>query len=172
MTKKEIAILVGAIFVVTAGILIGIITKKSMPEISSFPVVVLPGGEQQTPTQRDDYFKAEIPKNAVLTVATVEVPAAPNSDSKLKIFDLKISAVGYEPTTFTARKGDVVQIRVTSVGGDYDIDFPYLQLYQFIRVGETKIIAFGANFTGTTDFLCRDFCGALEGIKGTFITIP
>jgi len=172
MTKKEIAILGGAILVVAAGILIGVLTKPSESVTPGTPTVVPPAGSQAPAVPREQYYKAEVPANAVPTQAVVEVPAAPNSDSKLKVFDLKISANGYEPTTFTARRGDIIQIRATAVDGDYDIEFPYLQLYQSIRSGETKTIAFGANFSGMTDFLCRDFCGALTGKKGQLIVIP
>ena len=172
MTKKEIAILVGAILVVAAGILIGVFMEREDPIVPD-PVATPPvSGTQPTKTDREQYYRADIPQNAVPTQAVVEVPATPNSDAKLKVFDLTISAVGFEPATLTARRGDIIQIRATAVGGDFDIEFPYLQLYHSIRAGETKTIGFGANFTGTSDFLCRDMCGPLKGKVGKLIVIP
>lgn len=172
MTKKEIAILVGAIVVVAAGVLIGIFTKQTVPEVPGIGTPVIPSGEQPVMPPRERYFKTDVPANATPSQATVEAPAAPNSVQKLKVFDLKISPAGYEPVSFTARRGDLVQIRVAAVGGNYDLEFPYLHLYQSIKAGEIKPISFGVDFTGTVDFLCRDFCGAGREIKGTFIAIP
>lgn len=172
MTKKEITILAGAILVVAAGVLIGLLTKKGEQEIPAVVSPVNPPVTQPIASLREKYFKAEVPANAVPSTATVEAPAAPHSAQKLKVFDLKITANGYEPGSFTARRGDVVQIRVTAVGGNYDLEFPYLHLYQSVRAGETKPVSFGVDFTGTVDFLCRDFCGTNRAMKGTFIAIP
>ncbi|MEK7465493.1 MAG: hypothetical protein AAB631_01825 [Patescibacteria group bacterium] len=169
MSKKEIVLIIVAVIIVVAGIWF-LTAQKSMvrspvpsvPDVNPVPVSIVP----------PKYFKPEIPFGASPSKAAVEVPATLNSDRKLKMFDLTVSAAGYAPATLTAKKGDLVQIRMTAVGGDFDFTAPYLGLYQSARAGETKPIGFTVDFTGTADFMCRDFCPTGKQLKGVFVALP
>ncbi len=68
--------------------------------------------------------------------------------------------------------GDVVQIRLTAVGGDYDFAVPWSGLYTAVKEGETKQITFGATSAGTFVFMCRDLCPGGRTINGSIVVIP
>lgn len=117
-------------------------------------------------------FTPEVPEDAVPTVPQHESPAAPNTEAKLGFFDMNVSASGFSPSTLTVKLGNLVQIKLTGVGGTYDFSMPWTGLYQKVNDGETKQISFQTTSVGTFIFECRDFCPVGRTIQGELIVTP
>ena len=109
--------------------------------------------------------------NAELSESAVEAPAAPGAEEKFGAFNMTVSSAGFSPNEITVGKGDVVQIRLTAEGGDYDFSMPYTGHYVVVPEGETKQITFGINTVGTYAFMCRDYCHG-KTISGSLIVLP
>jgi len=181
--KQIIIILVLAVFVVIV-IITGLSRQQEgLIDLPDFPG--LPGGGEsknsEEPISLPDElllpdststFTTEVPQDVELSKPTIEAPAAPNVKEKLGIFDMNVSKDGYDPLSITVKKGDLVQIRLTAVGGDYDFSMPYTGLYTFVLEGETKQISFGVTSSGTFVFQCRDHCPSEKIIKGQLIVLP
>ena len=116
-------------------------------------------------------YKAEVPKDAVLSKPVTEVPAAPNVKEKLGFFDMTVTKNGYEPSSLTVKKGNLVQLRLTAVDADYDWSMPFAGLYKMIKKGEIGEVGFGATLAGTFIFECKDYCPA-KNSKGTVVVMP
>lgn len=173
MSKKQVIILVVAGVIVVVGIIFGILGRQGG--------IFTPAdkGEKQSGEGRAPLgdaevplFTTEVPKDAKPTAPQAEAPATPGATEKLGIFEMRVSSNGFEPNSITVNKGDVVQIRLTAQGGDYDFTVPYGGLYTEVKEGETKQITFGATSVGTFSFMCRDFCPAGKTITGSIIVLP
>lgn len=131
------------------------------------------GGNEDAPSNAPPpTYTSEVPLDATPTAPVVEAPAAPGRDERLGIFDMTVSAAGYNPSALTVKLGDLVQIRLTAAGGDYDFSMPWSGLYQSVKKGETKQISFQTTAVGTYLFQCRDFCPSGKTINGQVIVLP
>jgi len=172
MSRRQLIILVAAALIVVAGIVTGIIAIKNggfnaPGEKEEGPEVTIPGaGGEEIPV-----FSSETPVNAELSESAVEAPAAPGAEEKFSAFNMTVSSAGFSPNEITVGKGDVVQIRLTAEGGDYDFSMPYTGHYVVVPEGETKQITFGINTVGTYAFMCRDYCHG-KTISGSLIVLP
>ncbi len=117
-------------------------------------------------------FTPEIPEDVVPTVPAQEAPAAPGSSASLGIFEMSVSSSGFNPSPLAVRLGNLVQIRLTAVGGDFDFSMPWTGLYQKVNEGETRQISFQTTAAGTYVFECRDFCPMGRIIRGELIVTP
>ena len=125
-----------------------------------------------SPSAVSKTYKAEVPKDAVLSTPVRETPAAPNVEEKLGIYEIRITKNGFDPLTLTVKKGNLVQLRITAVDADYDWSMPYSGLYKTIKKGETGDVGpWGATLAGTFIFECRNLC-PLENTTGSLIVIP
>ena len=118
---------------------------------------------------------AEEIKNAYKNLAKQfhpDVNKHPGAEEKFGIFDMTVSSAGFNPENITVNLGDVVQIKLTAQGGDYDFAVPWSGLYTEVKERETKQITFGATSAGTFVFMCRDFCPAGKTITGSIIVLP
>lgn len=117
-------------------------------------------------------FNPDVPRDATLSDAVNEAPAAPGTEELFKTFNITAAARGYDPSTLTIRMGDITQIRFSATDGDYDLFVPYAGLYQSVRRGETRQITFQATTAGTFQFFCRDHCPSGGRIEGAIVVLP
>jgi len=174
MTRKQVVILVAVGLFVVLGVIFGLIYKPA-GEITAPGTDA--GGNTPIPIEElglepGDVFTSEVPKNAKPTVPAEQSVAAPGAEEKFGIFNMTVSSSGFNPGNITVKYGDVVQIRLTAEGGDYDFVMPYSGLYTEVKKGETKQITFGATSAGTFVFMCRDFCPPGKAISGSLIVLP
>jgi heme/copper-type cytochrome/quinol oxidase subunit 2 len=174
MNRKQLIILVVVGVVVVIGILFGVFGRKQGGFFVPVDEKEKKEGEVTMPVGDTEVsvFTTEVPGNAELTVPQEKAPAAPGAEEKLGIFNMTVSSSGFSPNSITVNKGDVVQIRLTAQGGDYDLSMPYKGLYVMVPENETKQITFGINTTGTYNFMCRDYCPGGRTINGELIVLP
>lgn len=173
MNKKQVIILVALGLFVVLGVVFGFIYKPGgetvIPGIDTGGNVL---SFEELGLEPGDVFTPEVPKNAKPTVPAAQSVAAPGAEEKFGIFNMTVSSAGFNPENITVNLGDVVQIRLTAVGGDYDFAVPWSGLYTAVEEGGTKQITFGATSAGTFVFMCRDFCPGGRTIKGSIVVLP
>ncbi len=178
MTRKQTVIIIVLAVVVLGGLIVGIFVRNS--ESPAGPAGSVFGGNSGTSTLPAGsvtsgtavLYNPAVPQNATATIPTQTAPAAPNVTEQLGIFNMTVSASGFSPATLTVHQGDLVQILVTAVGGDYDIAIPYMGLSATITKGQTQRISFGATSAGTFGFSCDKLCPSSGKISGQIIVIP
>ena len=172
MTRKQVYILTALIIFIVGGTVFGFLErqKKGVADDSKNPT-----NASGTPPAADTkkYYTLEVPKGAELTKPVFEAPAAPNAvKEKARTFEIKISKDGYSPNNLTVNFGDIVNIKITSVDGDYDFSLPWINSYLIVKRGETKTATFGVTDAGTWNFSCRNYCPPGKIIKGAIIVLP
>lgn len=175
MSRKQIVILALTGGFIILVVLFGFFSKdggRSPLVPFSGPDAEVTPGEENGVMDGERVFAPEVPEDAVPTVPQHESPAAPNTEVKLGFFDMSVSASGYEPSSLTVKLGNLVQIKLTGVGGAYDFSMPWTGLYQKVNDGETKQISFQTTSVGTFLFECRDFCPVGKKIQGELIVTP
>jgi heme/copper-type cytochrome/quinol oxidase subunit 2 len=167
MTKKEIITLVILVLVVIALVVFGIMTKsdenKPSGDVENVDV-------KATTTIPESGYSSEVPENIEITTPKIEAPlGGNNNNATIGLFEMSVSKDGFSPSQLAVKNGNVVQINLTAVDGNYDWELPWFGLYYSISKGETKNISFQATSPGTLDFYCRDFCPAGGKIAGKII---
>ncbi len=171
MTRKQTVILIALIVFVVAGIVFGLASRKNKKADENSLSQGTPVPDSTADSKK--YYIPEVPKGAELTKPVLEAPAAPNAvKEKVRVFEMKINKDGYSPNNFTVNLGDIVNIKITSVDGDYDFNLPSINSYFVVKRGEIKTTTFGATSAGTWNFSCRDYCPSGKIIKGTIVVIP
>jgi heme/copper-type cytochrome/quinol oxidase subunit 2 len=178
MTRKQTVIIIVLAVVVLGGLIVGVFVRNG--EIPAGPAGSVSGGNFSTSTLPAGsvvsgttvLYNPTVPQNATASIPVQSAPAAPNVSEQLGIFNMTVSASGFSPVTLTVHQGDLVQIRVTAVGADYDIVIPYMGLSATVAKGETKQISFGATSSGTFGFSCDKKCPAGGKISGEIIVLP
>lgn len=169
MTRNQILIIVGLIVFLLIVVAIGVWSNRNVQTAPG--TMTGAGGVGELPAATSTAYTPEVPKNAVATVPTASAPAAPDSSAELGIFNVSIDKTGFHPSSLVVKNGNVVQIKATSLDGDYDFYIPKKEMYQMIKKGETKPLMFTANMVGTFLFECRDYCPGGQQIQGTLITV-
>ncbi len=175
MTQKQTIIVIVLALVVLGGLIVGVIMRNG-----ETPGIVGPTGSKpgaagtaatSSPLQTQGYIPT-VPKNATATVPAQSAPAAPNVTEQLGIFNMTVSASGFSPSTITVKQGNLVQLKITAVGGTYDFTIPYMGISSVIPKGTTQTVSFGATSAGTFAFSCDKDCPQSGKIGGTIIVIP
>ncbi|MEK7169261.1 MAG: cupredoxin domain-containing protein [Patescibacteria group bacterium] len=178
MTRKQATIIAVFGVVVLVGVAVGVLTKKN----GGGPVS--PGSQTgeakiatSTPKSGEKTgFTNEIPKNAELTKPSQDIPITSKSSgsnvSNYKVFNVNVSASGYNPSEIVANKGDVVEINLTASGGSFDIFSRSAGFYVSASDGKIGKITFTPSDSGTYDFSCRDSCPNGKIISGKLIILP
>ncbi len=119
------------------------------------------------------YYNPEVPVGIALTPPVNETSISPKDPGvKMRFFDMMVDKNGYQPATFAVNKGDSTRIIMKANDGDYDFSIPSVGIYQLVKRGEAKTIAFKASVSGIFNFECRDFCPVGKIIKGSLIVLP
>lgn len=174
MSRKQLIILG-----LTGGFIVLVVVFGFLSTDGTLPGAMGPGTEGGGTSEGTEgvmdgkrVFTPEVPQNAVPTVPEHEAPAAPGSSASLGIFEMNVSSAGFSPSSLVVELGNLVQIRLTAVGGDYDFSMPWTGLYQKVNEGETKQISFQTTAAGTYAFECRDLCPLSGKIQGELIVTP
>lgn len=175
MTQRQKITLIVSVLVVLGLIIAGITTKKNVPARNGNESAGS-GLEKNAPAEtseekQNEVFTEETPAFAKLSKPKEETVADKGTGAKLGTFEMKIYGSGYAPNELTVKKGDVVQIRISAVDGDYDFTIPYIGIYQLVEKENAKTVSFRATDTGTLTFTCRDYCPR-TGKEGKLIVIP
>lgn len=126
---------------------------------------------------RETFFSPEVPDlipASALPEASIKPKVTEFQGVKIPeagIYELQVSARGFSPDMIAARKGSLLELNITAVDGDYDIDIPYLKTHILkTEEGETKTVPVSAGVvTGTFDFMCRNFCPKDKVIRGKLV---
>jgi heme/copper-type cytochrome/quinol oxidase subunit 2 len=112
-------------------------------------------------------------QNAVPNIAVpqVESAAAPGVDAKYRSFNIIIENGQFMPSTVAVNLGDVVQLQVGAVGGNYDFIQPDYGLRASLPNGVSKKIEFGATAPGKFVFYCSSCGGPAKGPVGYLIVV-
>lgn len=104
-----------------------------------------------------------------IAIPIVVTEAAPNVESKFRIFDIKAESDAFSPSTIIIKKGDTVHINFMAIDKTYDITFPDYGMKQIAKKGEKKVLEFQAVSEGKFTYYC-DSCGGLNSsVKGYII---
>ena len=174
MEKKHLYITLAMTAVVGAVLAVALLGGKKPDGVSAVPA------ESGTSTISEQArvaktYSPKIPVGATLSVAKAETPASnnPNSDAKIKFFDLRASKSGFSVPAFVVTQGDSLSIDFTAVDGDYDLDIPYLGAYfSAVKQGETKKLPIDTSAVGTFVIECRSHCPASGQIKTSLVVLP
>ncbi len=99
------------------------------------------------------------------------VPSAPQSSSKIRIFELKGEKNKLYPKSFIAYQNDILNIKLTAVDKDYDFHLEGYNLEIKAAQGETKTFEFQALNVGKYYFYCS-LCETKEKPSGEIIIVP
>jgi hypothetical protein len=105
----------------------------------------------------------DLPENVAVPETVVE--AGPNTDLKLRLFDLAYANGKFVPDTIIVNEGDRVQVSFAGGPTAYDFTQPDFGIaWKIPKAGVTY--GFGASIAGTYTFSCES-CG--PEVKGTLI---
>lgn len=138
------------------------------------------------PQEQKDQFREDVPADIVvpdtgtqlteeqkreIAVPTVVVPAAPGVASSFRDFDIRAEGGAYIPTKVIAKLNDTVHIDFTAVDGDYDIVFPSNNMMTVAKKGQTSLLEFRAEQSGSFTYYCSSCGGPEKGPKGNIIIV-
>ncbi len=178
MTKRQVLVLGALVTIVLILVIIMVFANPTVPVpapgASPGTVRLAPNQAltQESPIQG---YSPEVPANAApgAPEAQIAIPAQPGQPLRtFNVFSLVASRDGYSPSSVTVRRGDVIEINLSSEGGDFDLFSPSLGFYVFARRGETKGISFEVPVTGTFSLLCRDHCPSGGTMEGKLVVLP
>lgn len=178
LTRRQVIVLIALGIFVALVIIAGLLAKQGiLPGVTTPPrgenIVAPKGGATSTTPVGASTYSPTVPNDAKLSTPAISAPASPNSSQTWGVFTVTASRNGFDPSTITVKKLDLVQIRLTAADGDYDFSVPYLGVsYAATKKGETRQINFQANTSGTFVFECRDYCGGGKIIQGQLIVLP
>ena len=87
-----------------------------------------------------------------------------------KSFTLTAKKWTFDPATITVKKGDTVKLSVKSIDVDHGFALSAFGINQNLTPGQTTLIEFVADKTGSFPFVCSVFCGSGHGgMRGTLI---
>jgi plastocyanin len=110
-----------------------------------------------------DENATDLPENVAVPESVVD--AGPDTDLKLRLFDLAYVNGKFDPDTIIVREGDRVQLRFAGGPTAYDFNQPdYGIAWKIPKAGVTY--SFGAATPGTYTFSCES-CGT--DVKGKII---
>ncbi len=172
MDKKHLYIIIAMALVVGAGIVFAFLSREKPGAVGTAPAGNgTPSSEQAKIAQT---YSPNIPAGATPSVAKAEAPANsnPNSDAKIKFFDLQATKSGFSIPQIVVTQNDSLSVNFTAVDGDYDLDIPYLGAYfSVVKKGETKKFPIDTSTVGTFVMECRDYCPSGQ-IKGSLVVLP
>src|SRR3989344_7447242 len=85
-----------------------------------------------------------------------------------KSFTLTAKKWTFDPATITVKKGDTVKLSVKSIDVDHGFALSAFGINQNLTPGQTTLIEFVADKTGSFPFVCSVFCGSGHGgMRGT-----
>ncbi|MFH0712383.1 MAG: cupredoxin domain-containing protein [Candidatus Jorgensenbacteria bacterium] len=182
MNKKNIFILVGVVVLIVVLVILG--TRLGGEK----------AGEEGEGVSGEDAFRPDNPealstveggtrevvqeKIATPELGATDVPegvavptnvsqlSGPGGEAGLRDFEIRAENGKFSPNTIVVNDGDIINVIVTAVDGDYNFFFPDFGVYQFVKAGTTAKRQFQATPFGQYEFYCKD-CG--NDARGTLI---
>ena len=105
----------------------------------------------------------------VIAVPTTVVPAAPGATTQFRTFNITAQGGYFTPYKIIANVGDTVHINFTAMDKTYDITFPSYGMKQTAQPGQTKVLEFLAQQSGTFQFYCDSCGGPTSTARGQII---
>lgn len=105
-----------------------------------------------------------VPKN--------EVKAAPQTSELLRFYDVKIENGKFTPSIIVVKQGDVAQVNMTAVDGDYDFTLPAFGVTVPLKKGVTRKLDLSTPESGAFQFYCSLCGGPEKGPVGTLSVVP
>lgn len=112
------------------------------------------------------------PSSENKTVKTTKEPTAPVQEPVQSTKEFSITAKKWEfvPSTISVNKGDKVKLIVESIDVDHGFSISEFGVKRTLKPGQTEIIEFTADQSGTFSFFCSVSCGSgHSSMKGTLI---
>ncbi len=172
--KQAIILVALAVFIVAEIIVVAVREFGGEPTMQDG---VVPSGDTLV-DEADEVgvpeFTTDVPKDAVETKPSVDVPieSDPEGKQRLGVYPITVTKDGYSPSILVVIQGDIVNLELTSQGGMYDIYSPAFGFYLSAPDGVTTQISFGAPVVGTFPLECRDYCPKGEKIYGQLVVKP
>lgn len=120
------------------------------------------------PTESDVELGMPVPGSDVDEMV-VENTVVDVSPAKVKEFKVDASPYKFSPVGITVNKGDTVKITVTNVEGthDFKLDEFVGASTRILKTGETQVITFVVDKTGTFEYYCSVGNHRAMGMVGT-----
>lgn len=112
------------------------------------------------------------PSSEDKTVETAKEPTAPAQEPVQSTKEFSITAKKWEfvPSIISVNKGDKVKLTVESIDVDHGFSIAEFGVKRTLKPGQTEIIEFTADQSGTFSFFCSVSCGSgHSSMKGTLI---
>ena len=120
---------------------------------------------------KEIFFTPDVPEYVELSKPVHETKDEEGGKAALGIFEVTMTEEGFQPNVIAARQGDIAQILLRAIDGDYDFAIPALGMRRVVEKGTEKLLSFQATDSGTLLFLCRDACPRSGG-SGKIVILP
>lgn len=131
---------------------------------------LLKGGETSAPTAAPTSAQGVAPGEVEEIIVLPEPEPEPEPAGEVKEFTLTAKQWSFSPSTITVNKGDTVKLSITSTDVIHGLAINEFNVNVRLPVGETKIVEFVADKTGTFSFYCSVRCGSgHSGMRGQLI---
>jgi heme/copper-type cytochrome/quinol oxidase subunit 2 len=104
-----------------------------------------------------------------IAVPRVESAASPSSDAKYRSFDIIVQNGEFMPSTVNVNQGDLVNLQIGAVGGNYDFTQPDYGIRISLPNGKSEHFEFGATAAGKFAFYCSSCGGPAKGPVGYLV---
>lgn len=127
--------------------------------------------------------REEVPPGVVVPDQTANVPAnvarpevvvsaAPDTESKKRVFSISIDGGKFIPDTVILNAGDIANVTFTAVDRSYEVVQPDHGFRLNIPAGESKLLEAQFNIPGKYTFYCGSCGGPDAGPRGYFTVVP
>jgi heme/copper-type cytochrome/quinol oxidase subunit 2 len=170
-TKKKWILTIVILIIVIFAFIVWALNRQVEPE-----VVVEENEQEQIAEEEDaDPYREEVAENMVaiekddvvederIAVPKTVSKAAPNVEAQFRSFDIVASEGQFKPSEIIVNEGDTVHVDFTAQDSEYDITFPSYGMKQTASAGESKILEFQANQSGSFLYYCES-CGGEESL--------
>lgn len=106
-----------------------------------------------------------------VAVPVVQGPGDPSGNVEYRSFDLTIQKNAFSPSTVIVNQGDIVDLEITAVDGNYAFTQPDYGFNAPIKKGRTQRIQFQALQSGDFTFYCASCGGPSSGPVGHLIVV-
>ena len=104
-----------------------------------------------------------------VAVPNLQGQASPSGGAQYRSFSIAIANNTYSPATIAVNAGDVVDLEMKAMDGNYGFTQPDYGFNVAIARGKTQKIQFSANMTGKFTFYCASCGGPEKGPVGYII---
>lgn len=111
---------------------------------------------------------ASVPAN--FAKPSVVADAAPNMETKFRIFNLSVEKNKVAPDTLAVYLGDTVHVEIVAVDKDYNLVQPDYSFKWNLSKGASKTFEFGAVSEGKFSFFCES-CPNSENIPVAYLVV-